>query len=97
MLQCVNDRELITARNKDAVMPVYIDLSKFWQGKEPTITDAIKKTGLDRRTLSAAKRGYLDRCQIETLFKLLDFASELAGKKLTLEEICKEGDHNDQD
>lgn len=88
MLQCVKDRELITVNEKVAVMPAYIDLSSFWKG-EPTISDAIRKTGLDRRTLSAAKRGILDRCQIETLFKLREFASELAGRQLTIDEICK--------
>ncbi len=47
-------------------------------------------TGLDKRTLSSAKKGQLERGQFETLFKLRDLASELAGKPLTLEEIFKD-------
>lgn len=90
MLQCAKDRQLIAVSRKVAVMSVYIDLSPFWKGDTPTISDAIKDTGLDRRTLSAAKKGHLDRCQVETLFKLRDFASSLAGRKLALEDICKE-------
>lgn len=90
MLQCVEDRELIAVSKEVTAMAIYIDLSPFWKGTSPSISDAIKKTGLDRRTLSAAKKGHLDRCQVETLFKLRDFASELADRKLSLEDICKE-------
>jgi hypothetical protein len=70
---------------------IRVNLSAFWK-EQPTLSEAVNQTGLDRRTLSAAKRGHLDRCQVETLFKLRDFASELVGKKLSLEEICKEED-----
>lgn len=82
MIQCAEDE-------KATEMPVYIDLSPFWQKANPTISEAIRKTGLDRRTLSQAQKGYLDRCQIETLFKLRDFAASLAGRVVTIEEICR--------
>ncbi len=66
----------------------YIDLSPFWTDpNNPTIADAMRETGLDRRTLSAARKGHLDRSQYETLFTLRDFASTLAGHTLTLEEL----------
>lgn len=71
-------------------MAVYVDLSQYWTDpKNPTIEEAHRKTGLDKRTLSAARKGQLERSQFETLFTLKDFASELAGKRLTLEEIFK--------
>lgn len=82
--------ELNPGSSKPPSKPAYVDLSPFWKDASPTISDAIEKTGLDRRTLSAAKKGHLDRCQVETLFKLRDFASELADRKLSLEDICKE-------
>ncbi|WP_225896083.1 hypothetical protein [Dendronalium phyllosphericum] len=71
-------------------MPKYVDLSPYWtEEKNISIQKAKDMTGLDKRTLSSAKKGQLERCQFETLFKLKDFASELAGKALTLEEIFK--------
>jgi DNA-binding Xre family transcriptional regulator len=72
-------------------MPKYVDLSRYWtEDKNLSIQKAREKTGLDKRTLSAAKKGQLERGQFETLFKLRDLASELAGKSLTLEEIFKD-------
>lgn len=71
-------------------MAIYVDLSKYWTDpKNPTIEEAKRKTGLDKRTLSSARKGHLDRGQFETLVALRDFASELAGKHLSLEEILK--------
>lgn len=71
-------------------MAIYVDLSKYWTDpKNPTIEEAKRKTGLDKRTLSSARKGHLDRGQFETLVALRDFASELAGKRLSLEEILK--------
>jgi len=76
---------------KSSEMPKYVDLSPYWTDpKKPTIQEAKEKTGLDKRTLSAARKGQLERGQFETLFKLRDLASELAGKPLMLEEIFKE-------
>ena len=66
----------------------YVDLSPFWTDlNNPTIADAMRETGLDRRTLSAARKGHLDRSQYETLFTLREFASKLAGRALTLEDL----------
>ncbi|WP_228059232.1 hypothetical protein [Nostoc sp. LEGE 06077] len=71
-------------------MASYVDLSKFWtDDKNLTIQKAHEMTGIDKRTLSVAKRGFLDRCQIETLIKLQAFASELAGRKVSLEEMVR--------
>ncbi|MEA5578708.1 hypothetical protein [Anabaena sp. UHCC 0451] len=68
--------------------PKYVDLSGYWtEDKNISIQKAKEMTGLDKRTLSSAKKGQLDRGHFETLFKLRDLASELAGKPLTLEEI----------
>lgn len=72
-------------------MPKYVDLSPYWtEDKDLSIQKAKEKTGLDKRTLSAAKKGLLERAQFDTLFRLRDLASELAGKPLTLEEIFKD-------
>jgi hypothetical protein len=69
-------------------MTKYVDLSDYWtEDKNLSIQKAKEMTGLDKRTLSSAKKGQLDRGHFETLFKLRDLASELAGKPLTLEEI----------
>lgn len=71
-------------------MSKYVDLSDYWtDDKDLSIQKAKERTGLDKRTLSAAKKGQLDRCQIDTLFKLRDLASYLAQKDLLLEEIMK--------
>ncbi|NER83543.1 MAG: hypothetical protein F6K42_29120 [Leptolyngbya sp. SIO1D8] len=67
-------------------MANYIDLSKFWPEDFP-ISEAIRRTGLDRRTLSSAKKGLLDRCQVDTLIELQKLASEFQGKKVQLEEM----------
>ncbi|MBE7384356.1 MAG: hypothetical protein F6J95_023455 [Leptolyngbya sp. SIO1E4] len=75
-------------------MANYIDLSKFWPEDFP-ISEAIRRTGLDRRTLSSAKKGFLDRCQIDTLIALQKLVSELRGEKVSLEEMIvfrEEGD-----
>lgn len=78
-------------------MAVYVDLSQYWTDpKNPTIEEARRKTGLDKRTLSAARKGQLERSQFETLFVLRDFASELAGKRLLLEEIFKKAEEGSQ-
>lgn len=72
-------------------MTKYVDLSSYWtEDKNLSIEKAKEMTGLDKRTLSSAKKGHLERAQFETLFKLRDFASNLAGKPLALEEIFKE-------
>ncbi|QSJ17068.1 hypothetical protein JYQ62_36380 [Nostoc sp. UHCC 0702] len=72
-------------------MPKYVDLSPYWtEDKNISIQKAKDMTGLDKRTLSSARKGLLERGQFETLFKLRDLASELAGKPLTLEEIFKD-------
>ncbi|BAZ52478.1 hypothetical protein NIES4103_51390 [Nostoc sp. NIES-4103] len=72
-------------------MPKYVDLSPYWtEDKNISIQKAKDMTGLDKRTLSSARKGLLERGQFETLFKLRDLASELAGKQLTLEEIFKD-------
>jgi hypothetical protein len=71
-------------------MPKYVDISRYWtEDKNLSIQKAKDLTGLDKRTLSSAKKGHLDRGQFETLFKLRDLASELAGKQLSLEDIFK--------
>lgn len=71
-------------------MAIYVDLSQYWiDPRNPTIEEAKRRTGLDKRTLSAARKGQLERSQFETLFTLRDFASELAGRPLLLEEIFK--------
>jgi DNA-binding Xre family transcriptional regulator len=75
-------------------MPKYVDLSPYWtDDKDMSIQKANQKTGLDKRTLSAAKKGHLDRGHFETLFKLKELASELAGKPLNLEEIFTDKDN----
>ncbi|WP_445634556.1 hypothetical protein NSTC745_06377 [Nostoc sp. DSM 114161] len=75
------------------VCPKYVDLSPYWtDDKQLSIQKAKDKTGLDKRTLSAAKKGQLDRGQFETLYKLRDLASELAGRPLSLEEIFRDDD-----
>jgi hypothetical protein len=72
-------------------MPKYVDLSRYWtEDKNLSIQKAKEMTGLDKRTLSSAKKGQLERGQFETLFRLRDLASFLAGKPLTLEEIFKD-------
>ncbi len=72
-------------------MPKYVDLSRYWtEDKNLSIQKAKEMTGLDKRTLSSAKQGRFERGQFETLFKLRDLASQLAGKPLTLEEIFKD-------
>lgn len=74
-------------------MTKYVDLSPYWtDDKELSIQAARDKTGLDKRTLSAAKKGQLDRGQFETLYKLRKLASELAGRELKLEELFKSDD-----
>ena len=84
------DRLVSDKLSRGAQMAVYVDLSPYWTDpKNPTIEEAKRKTGLDKRTLSSAKKGHLDRGQFETLMALRDFASELAGKSLTVEEILK--------
>lgn len=90
----VNTRKVVSGIiSQIPEMPKYVDLSPFWtDDKEISIQKARDKTGLDKRTLSAAKKGQLDRGQFETLFKLRDFASELAGRPLMLEEIFKNAD-----
>jgi hypothetical protein len=51
----------------------YIDLSSYWtEDKNTSIQKAKEMTGLDKRTLSSAKKGQLDRGHFETLFKLRD-------------------------
>ena len=70
------------------IEPKYVDLSPYWtDSKQMSIQSARDKTGLDKRTLSAARKGMLDRGHFETLYKLRELASELAGRELTLEEI----------
>jgi len=72
-------------------MTKYVDLSRYWTSdKDLSIQKAKEITGLDKRTLSSAKKGHLERAQFETLFKLRDFASQLSGKPLALEEIFKD-------
>ena len=79
-------------------MAIYIDLSRYWTNpKNPSIEEAKRKTGLDKRTLSAARKGHLERSQFETMFALRDFASELAGKKLSLEEIFKKSEEDERE
>jgi len=73
-------------------MTKYVDLSPYWtEDKDLSIQKANEITGLDKSTLSSAKKGHLERAQFETLFKLRDLASKLAGKPLALEEIFKDG------
>lgn len=71
-------------------MTTYVDLSDIWPDGF-TIADAMKLTGLDRRTLSAAKRGQLDRSQYSTLVKIQGLASYWAGRTLPIEEFMKVG------
>ena len=74
-------------------MTTYVNLSPYWTDpKKPTIEDAKRRTGLDKRTLSSARKGHLDRGQFETLMMLRDFASELAGKDLSVEDILSKVD-----
>jgi DNA-binding Xre family transcriptional regulator len=73
-------------------MAKYVDLSPYWtEDKNLSIEKAKEMTGLDKRTLSSAKKGQLERAQFETLFRLRDLASKLYGKPLALEEIFKDG------
>jgi hypothetical protein len=72
-------------------MPKYVDLSPYWtDDKNLSIQKAREKTGLDKRTLSAARKGQLDRGQFETLFRLRDLASELAGMPIALEDLFRD-------
>lgn len=78
-------------------MTKYIDLSPYWKedtvwtdGKKLTVKYAKEITGLDIRTLSGARKGFVDRAQIDTLMILLDFASVLAGKRVALEDIVRD-------
>jgi hypothetical protein len=69
----------------------YVDLSEYWpKESELTIQKAHEETGIDKRTLSTARKGFLDRAQIDTLFKLRELASKLAGKEMAIEDIVKE-------
>lgn len=77
-----------------ATMANYVDLSKFWPDDFP-ISEAIRKTGLDRRTLSSAKKGFLDRCQIDTLVALQKLASEWNNREVRLEELIVFRSEND--
>ena len=71
-------------------MTRFVDLSQFWT-KETNLSveKAREMTGLDKRTLSAARRGFLDRCQIDTIYKLLELASQLAGREVEFKEIIR--------
>jgi hypothetical protein len=72
-------------------MTRYIDLSRYWtEDSGLSIQKAHEQTKIAKQTLSVARRGFLDRAQIDTIFKLLELASELAGKKLSLEDITTE-------
>lgn len=72
-------------------MTRYIDLSRYWtEDSGLSIQKAHEQTEIAKQTLSVARRGFLDRAQIDTIFKLLELASELAGKKLSLEDITTE-------
>lgn len=71
-------------------MTRFIDLSQFWTKETNlSIERAHEMTGLDKRTLSSARRGFLDRCQIDTIYKLLELASELAGRDVDFKEIIR--------
>ncbi len=84
------DKLVLGQISRGSRMAIYVDLSPYWKdSKNPTIEEAKRKTGLDKRTLSSAKKGHLDRGQFETLMALRDFASELAGKHLSVEDILK--------
>lgn len=88
--QYVKARKLISRVIENFEMARYVDLSPYWtEDKKLSIQSAKDKTGLDKRTLSAAKKGQLDRGHFETLYKLRDLASELAGRPLTIEEIFR--------
>ena len=69
-----------------AAMANYIDLSGLWPEGFP-ISEAARQTGLDRRTLSAAKKGYLDRCQVDTLVALQKLAKTFRGGDVSIEEM----------
>ncbi|WP_256090766.1 hypothetical protein [Nostoc sp. KVJ20] len=91
--QYAADRNMLEKSRRIPIqrMVKYIDLSKFWtEESDLSIETAHEKTGLNRRTLSSAKKGLLDRCQIDTLFKLKDLASDLAGREVSFDEIFKD-------
>lgn len=83
MSQCVST---LAIDAQGAAVANYIDLSRFWPSDFP-ISEAARRTNLDRRTLSAAKKGFLDRCQVDTLVALQKLASELQGEKVSLEDM----------
>lgn len=86
--QHVKPSKLVSEVVEKFEMAKYVDLSPYWtDSKQMSIQSARDKTGLDKRTLSAARKGMLDRGHFETLYKLRELASELAGRELTLEEI----------
>lgn len=87
-----NPRTLVSGQSLlGSGMPKYVDLSPYWtDDKNLSIQKAREKTGLDKRTLSAARKGQLDRGQFETLFRLRDLASELAGMPIALEDLFRD-------
>ncbi len=72
-------------------MKVFVDISPYWS-KELSINAAYEDLlrqdkKIDRRTLIAAKEGRLTKCEFSTLFKLRDFASQLAERQLSLDDL----------
>ncbi|MCC5670452.1 hypothetical protein LC653_43420 [Nostoc sp. CHAB 5784] len=59
-------------------MPKYVDLSRYWtEDKNLSIQKAKEMTGLDKRTLSSAKKGQLERGQFETIDGLWEFSIQV--------------------
>lgn len=77
---------------KRLTMPTYVDLSSYWKD-DLSINEIYEKLliegkKIDRRTLTAAKKGTLTRSEFSTLENLKELAKILSGKKdLSIEDI----------
>jgi hypothetical protein len=72
---------------------VLIDISDYWPtglSVNKAYEDSIRKNcRIDRRTLTAAREGKLAKCEVGTLIRLRDFAAQMSGKKLALEDVMR--------
>jgi hypothetical protein len=71
----------------------YIDISEFWPPEKSVnaIASEIVKTDLElnRHTLSRAKTGQLEKCEVSTIRRLLLLCSRWAGRTVRFEDISK--------
>jgi hypothetical protein len=73
----------------------YIDISNFWPNGQTVnaIASELHKTDLElnRYTLTKARAGQLEKCEVSTLRRLLRLCSQWAGRPVVMDEICTKG------